>query len=159
MAWKLVDMLEKDMMLAPGAWDRSTSMRGHGTEDDTDYLIITVELPDKAPASAAHGFLADLIRDHLQRATEENPGHSGPCWTDLNSDDIIDETAALLLRAAEDARKMNHLATRMRIFTKYIKVAGSFLPWIFRKHEASSKMVIPAILNGSTRTSGFRVTT
>lgn len=125
MAWKLVDMLEKDMMLAPGAWDRSTSMRVHGTEDDTDYLIITVELPDKAPASAAHGFLADLIRDHLQRATEENPGHSGPCWTDLNSDDIIDETAALLLRAAEDARKMNHLATRMRIFTKYIKVAGS----------------------------------
>ena len=100
MAWKLVDTLEKDTVLAPGAWDRSTSMRVHGTEDDTDYLIITVELPDKAPASAAHGFLADLIRDHLQRVDEENPGPSGPCWTGLNSDDIINETAALLLQKA-----------------------------------------------------------
>ena len=125
MAWKLVDTLEKDTVLAPGAWDRSTSMRVHGTEDDTDYLIITVELPDKAPASAAHGFLADLIRDHLQRVAEENPGPSGPCWTGLNSDDIINETAALLLQASEDARKMNHLATRMRIFSKYIIVTGA----------------------------------
>jgi hypothetical protein len=122
MAWQLVDMLEKDIILAPGAWGRSTSMRVHGTEDDTDYLIIIVELPDKAPNSASHAFGVDLMTEHLQRVADENPGQVGRCWAGLNSGSIIDEAAAIILQTTEDARKLNHLATRMRILSKYIMV-------------------------------------
>jgi hypothetical protein len=121
MAWQLVDMLEKDMMLAPGAWERSTAMRVHGTEDDTDYLVIIVKLPDKAPGRAAHA-LAGEMTEHLQRVADEKPGQLGPCWAGLNSGSIIGDTAAILLQATEAARELNHLATRMRILSKYIMV-------------------------------------
>jgi hypothetical protein len=122
MAWQLVDMLGKDAILAPGAWDRSTSMRVHGVEDDTDYLVIIVALPDKAPSSAARAFVGDLMTEHLQRVADEHPGQLGSCWAGVNSGSIIDETAAILIQATEDARKLNHLATRMRILSKYIMV-------------------------------------
>jgi hypothetical protein len=151
----LVDGLEQDMLLAPGAWDRSTSMRVTGAEDDSDYLVIIVKLPERQSPSA---FLTGLMADHLQRIADAKFEHHGPCWAGLYSGDVSGESAALLQAAASDARQANRLATRTRILPGYVIVATG-VPTLdlqaARRQFAPSYVAYLEQLNGSFRLPGY----
>ena len=132
MAWTVVDWLERDMLLAPGAWQRATSLRVRSPEDDSDYVLVIVELPPE-PALASGGFLAGLLRENLQRAADGGLAGDGPDWTGLRSGDVIDATTALLLQTREAAQATNRLAARTRVSGRYI-IASTWIPALSIQH-------------------------
>jgi len=155
LARRLVDGLEHDMLLASGAWDRSTPMRVTGSEDDSDYLVIVVKLPERQPPSA---FLAGLMGDHLQRIADAKFEHHGPCWAGLYSADVTGESAALLQAAASDAHQADRLATRTRILPEYVVVATGIPTLDLPAARSQFPHGYPAYveqLNGSFRLPGY----
>ena len=113
LAVAIVQGLESEGVLAPGAWERSRSMHvlGH-TLGDADYLMIVVRKLESAAKPAWPHDVASLMHDHTRRMLHQiSTKGPGECWSGLGSRTMVTVTMQLLDQAYHAARRSGGVGT------------------------------------------------